>query len=198
MLRRMSDLIGEFSSFQISPLSSKIAEGTCPTEAKFNAHSNSEIDSSTQYNPGRRNHEPTKPITIDNATGEVLVRKTTGKAKVRKGQSAEEYQEQLRQYFIEEQGPTKTEEGHLVINDFEKSMKDDNLNFTLKQDRQRMISYAEKFYYNRDYLDCLKVSETLLTAFEPFNKKNKMLRELEELKYMIEKSKSKVVDYPSK
>ncbi|QEU61168.1 hypothetical protein KDRO_E00400 [Kluyveromyces lactis] len=178
MLRRMSELVSSLSGLNIASAGSKSV--VTPS------------DNADLTKGGRRNQALTKPITIDSNTGEVLVKKTTGKTKVRRGQSVEEYKEQLRQYFLEEKGPTRTEEDALKMEDFDLLIEDESFDYALKQVRQKMVSYAQKYYYERDYMKCLKVSEPLLHKFEPFNKKNKIRRELEELRYMIEKSKARL------
>lgn len=147
---------------------------------------------SNNLGSGRRNQAITKPITVNDTTGEVLVRKTTGKTKLRKGQSIEDYQEQLRQYFVEEKGPTRTNEKWMDAIEIDDILSKD-MDFSLKQTRQRFVSYAQRYYYLREYTKCLQVSDWLLERFMPLNKKNKMVREIDELKYMISKSKERIV-----
>ncbi|KOH52656.1 YPL107Wp protein [Saccharomyces cerevisiae] len=53
---------------------------------------------------GEKDQSVTKPISLDGRTGEVIVRKSTGKTKIRKGQTEEEYTQQLQHYFEVEQG----------------------------------------------------------------------------------------------
>lgn len=184
MLRRMADLPSELLKIDLNSQSTAVPKELPKVRSAPDfAH--------PEGKEGRRNQSLTKPVTINDSTGEVLVRKSTGKTKVRKGQTHEEYEEQLRQYFVEEQGPTKTE-----VSWMEDSLIDENaLNSSqleLKQVRQKLVSHAHRYYYRGRYLECLQLSEQLLERFEPYNKKNKLLRELDELKYMVKKSRSKM------
>ncbi|EDO18602.1 hypothetical protein Kpol_1048p33 [Vanderwaltozyma polyspora DSM 70294] len=129
----------------------------------------------------------TKPIALDQATGEVQVRKSTGKVKIRKGQSEEEYEKQLDHFFNIEKGPTVTEVNWMDNQDALNLLNtNDEYDITIKQTRQKLTSFCERYYYQRRYEECLTLSQKLLEIFEPLNTKNKMNRELDELRYMID------------
>ncbi|CDO95196.1 unnamed protein product [Kluyveromyces dobzhanskii CBS 2104] len=180
----MSELSSEFSSLAVASIKANSVIVNDKTINLKDEHADSHANE-------RRSQALQRPVTIDGNTGEVLVRKTTGKTRIRRGQSTEEYQEQLEQYFLQQKGPTRTEENALQKKEFDQLIADESFDYSLKQIRQKMVSYAQLYYYERDYSNCLKVSELLLQKFEPINKKNKLLKELDELKHMIEKSKAR-------
>lgn len=138
---------------------------------------------------GVKNQSITKPISLDETSGEVVVRKATGKSKIRKGQSDEEYQNQLHQYFEVEKGPKRTEIGWMDTADYKTVIKDSENSLQLKGTRQKLSGFCERLYYQRKYAECASLCDELLPKYEPFNKKNKIKREIEELEYMAKRSK---------
>ena len=138
---------------------------------------------------GKKGQAVTKPIFLDASTGEVLVSKSTGKAKVRKGQTEEEYVNQLHHYFNVENGPTVTGEKWMDGNDpWDFIKQNDENDITLKQTRMKLICFCERYYYQRKYKECLELSTKLKEMFQDINKKNKMQREIDELIYLVERS----------
>ncbi|CCH59270.1 hypothetical protein TBLA_0B04330 [Henningerozyma blattae CBS 6284] len=136
-------------------------------------------DSFTKLN-GRKNQSVTKPVTVDSETGEILVRRATGKARVRRGQTEEEYNEQLRQYFTEENGPTRTEPNFMDnVNDFDEKL--DTMDLSIKQNRLRLQAYPQRAYYRRNYSICKDLCSKLILKVKDIPK---IQRELEELEYM--------------
>ncbi|QHS76627.1 uncharacterized protein SPAR_P01620 [Saccharomyces paradoxus] len=135
---------------------------------------------------GEKDQSVTKPISLDSRTGEVIVRKSTGKTKIRKGQTEEEYKQQLRHYFKVEEGPVRTKVGWMDEVDLLAEIRDGKYDISNKHQRQVLSGFCHRLFYRRKYEDCLNLSTYLLGLFEPFNVKNKMKRELEELEYMIE------------
>ncbi|KAL6947160.1 hypothetical protein ACO0QE_002032 [Hanseniaspora vineae] len=114
-----------------------------------------------------KNKAVTRPIELDPSTGEVLVRKATGKTKLRKGQSEEEYQEQ-KKIYQNNQGPIRKEEGWLAIT---------NENIPLDTETQREHCIVDKqkrallnsrvyyYYYKKDYQVCAKLVSQLLDLY---------------------------------
>lgn len=139
---------------------------------------------------GIKNQSITKPLSLDDSSGEVLVRKATGKSKVRKGQSEEEYQGQLHQYFEVEQGPKRTDIGWMDKVDPMALLNDPEKDLQIKNTRQKLTSFCQRLYYQKRYAECAALCDELLPRYEPFNKKNKIKRELEELEYMAQQSKN--------
>ncbi|GAV46863.1 hypothetical protein ZYGR_0A04610 [Zygosaccharomyces rouxii] len=131
----------------------------------------------------------TSTISVDGITGEVTVRKASGKVKVRKGQSKEEYENQLHDYFQLNGGPRKTEEKWMDEVDPLRLLQEKDL--TIKLNRQSLSNFCERLYYQRRYDESLTLGEELLRRYQEVNKKNKMQREIEELEYMVKRSKGK-------
>ncbi|QID88326.1 hypothetical protein GRS66_011037 [Saccharomyces pastorianus] len=142
---------------------------------------------------GVKDQSVTKPISLDGRTGEVIVRKSTGKTKIRKGQTEEEYEQQLQHYFQVEKGPVRTDIGWMDKVDPLTQIRNGEYDVSNKHQRQVLSGFCHRFYYQRKYEQCLDLSSYLLGLFEPFNVKNKMKRELEELKYMIEQCRKQVL-----
>jgi hypothetical protein len=130
-----------------------------------------------------------QPLTIgkDKTTlndGEVLVSKGSGKIKVRKGQTEEEYQIQKGQF--EKEGP--------VINTL-KWLEDVDLN-TLdplaKSDRLKLENLSQMLYYKRQYQECLKVVNAGIDLFKDLPRK-RIQTEWSELEYLKEQCEKKIV-----
>ncbi|QLL30878.1 hypothetical protein HG536_0A06930 [Torulaspora globosa] len=138
---------------------------------------------------GAKNQSITKPISLDETSGEVLVRKATGKTKVRKGQSDEEYQNQLYQHFQVEGGPKRTEIGWMDNVQPMDLLKDPNEHFEVKLTRQKLSDFCRRLYYHRDYAKCAELCDELVERYQPLNKKNKIAREIQELEFMAESSR---------
>lgn len=139
---------------------------------------------------GVKDQAITKPIALDGTSGEVVVRTSNGKNKVRKGQTHDEYQEQLAMYFEQEGGPQVTEPlwmdkyaGTDEIFAADSLFKD----LSIKHNRQTVSGICHRMYYRRQYKQCLELCKKLRTMYEPYNTKNKIHRELEELDYMVER-----------
>ncbi|CAI4053233.1 hypothetical protein SKDZ_16G1660 [Saccharomyces kudriavzevii ZP591] len=141
---------------------------------------------------GEKDQSVIKPISLDGRIGEVIVRKSTGKTKIRKGQTEEEYGQQLRHYFQVEEGPVRTEVGWMDKVDPLADIRDGKYDISNKHQRQVLSGFCHRLFYQRKYEQCLNLSSYLLGLFEPFNVKNKMKRELEELEYMIEQCRGQV------
>ncbi|CCE64668.1 hypothetical protein TPHA_0I01640 [Tetrapisispora phaffii CBS 4417] len=149
--------------------------------------SNTDNEVFTKQN-GKKDQAVTKPIAIDSTTGEVVVRKSTGKAKIRKGQSEEEYQNQLDHYFNVEKGPTITEDNWMDSID-PLDMLNDNIenDLSIKNVRHKLTSFCERYYYYKRYQECYNLAIKLREKYQAINKKNKMDREIEGLDYLIDK-----------
>lgn len=147
-------------------------------------------DDASEYSRrnGVKNQSITKPISLDDNSGEVLVRKATGKTKVRKGQSDEEYQNQLYQYLEVEGGPKKTDLGWMDNEDIMSLLQDPNQDFRVKLTRQKLTNFCQRLYYHRDYARCARVCDDLLQKYRPLNRKNKITREIQELEIMAQNS----------
>lgn len=138
---------------------------------------------------GVKNQSITKPISLDEKSGEVLVRKATGKTKVRKGQSEEEYQNQLYDYFQVQEGPKRTEIGWMNNVEPMDLVKDPSVQLELKPTRQTLSNFCQRFYYRREYSRCAELCDELIHRYQAFNKKNKITREIQELELMAENSR---------
>lgn len=177
-------------------LSSKVRPMSQATKDLCGAIMPSQVDDDftqqTLEKNGRKNQAVTKPIALDASTGEVLVRKSTGKTKVRKGQSPEEYAKQKDLFFNEENGPIRTEVGWMDSIDISAMTASKEYDVQLKQVRQKLSSHCHRLYFQRRYQECVVLCETLIELYIPVNKKNKIQKELEELEYMLQKSKAKI------
>lgn len=138
---------------------------------------------------GFKNQSLTKPISLDESTGEILVRKATGKTKIRKGQSEEEYQRQLCQYVQVEKGPKKSEIGWMDEVDPLDLIRNDEESIKIKLTRQKLSNFCQRMYYQKKYKDCAELCTVLLQRYQSINKKNKIQREIQELEYMIQRSR---------
>ncbi|KAH3674608.1 hypothetical protein WICMUC_003154 [Wickerhamomyces mucosus] len=111
---------------------------------------------------------------------EVVVTKGSGKVKVRKGQSEEEYSIQRDQYLTK--GPTINTINWLEEIDITK------LNPDIKSDRTSLESLTERLYFKRDYVKCLEVTEFALDFVKDQDQK-RIKNEIDELIYLQKKCK---------
>lgn len=140
---------------------------------------------------GRPNGAVTKPIALDASTGEVLVRKSTGKTKVRKGQSTEEYERQRSHFFEVEKGPVWTPVGWMTKEDpLVKLDRDPEFDLTIKQTRQRLTSHCHLLYYRKNYQECSRVCEKLIQRYEALENKKKIQKEIDELSTILDRCHS--------
>lgn len=112
---------------------------------------------------------------IRSNTGEVIVKKGSGKTKIRKGQTEEEYQQQKAEFHST--GPvinTKTWLEELDLS---------QINPDLKSDRAKLENLTERLYFKKDYVKCLETTNFALKLFESLNSK-KIQHEIEELEYL--------------
>jgi len=121
------------------------------------------------------NNNSSSNQTIDSTTGEVLVKKGSGKTKVRKGQTDEEYQQQLQQF--RSSGPVLNTKTWLEEIDLTK------IDPNVKSDRAKLENLTERLYFKRDYVKCLETTDYALKLFNDLNKK-KIQNEIEELIYL--------------
>ncbi|SCU87242.1 LAME_0D09318g1_1 [Lachancea meyersii CBS 8951] len=136
---------------------------------------------------GRPNQAVTKPISLNADTGEVMVRKSTGKTKVRKGQSSDEYEHQRSHFFDVEKGPIWTPVGWMTKeNPLQKLDSDPEFDISLKQARQKLISYCHILYYRKRYENCAQACENLITRLETLDGRKKVQKEIDELKQMLD------------
>ncbi|SJM82064.1 uncharacterized protein ZBIST_0285 [Zygosaccharomyces bailii] len=137
----------------------------------------------------QRGHPPplASSISVDEQTGEVMVRKSTGKIKIRKGQSHEEYEKQLHDYFEINKGPKRTEEQWMDNISAVQLLEKEDL--SVKLTRQSLTNFCQRLYYQRKYPACASLSQELLQRYNGHNKKNKMQKEIEELEYLVSRSK---------
>ncbi|SCU93631.1 LAFA_0F17414g1_1 [Lachancea sp. 'fantastica'] len=143
---------------------------------------------------GRPNQAVTKPISLDAETGEVLVRKSTGKTKIRKGQSSEEYENEKSHFFDVEKGPVWTPVGWMTKEvPLPKKNSESVPDLTLKQARQKLMGYCHILYYRKRYHECAQACESLITQFENLESRKRVQKEIDELKGMLEQSRTKHV-----
>lgn len=109
--------------------------------------------------------------------GEVLVSKGSGRLKVRKGQTEEEFQEQMVRFS---EGPVVNTMQWLEEVDYK------GIDPTVKSDRLKLENLAQMLYYKRQYDECLKVVETGLELFKDLPRK-RVQTEWAELEYLKEK-----------
>ncbi|CUS23929.1 LAQU0S12e03202g1_1 [Lachancea quebecensis] len=137
---------------------------------------------------GRPNQSVTKPVSLDASTGEVLVRKSTGKTKVRKGQTTDEFERQRSHFFEVERGPVWTPVGWMTSQDpLLKLDTDPSSDLEIKQVRQKLASHCHLLYYRKQYADCAGLCESLLLRFEALGNRKKIQREIDELHHMLER-----------
>ncbi|AAS54707.2 AGR217Cp [Eremothecium gossypii ATCC 10895] len=127
---------------------------------------------------GRPNQAVTLPVALDSATGEVLVRKATGKTRVRKGQTEEQYCEQLQQYFERDGGPECTDEGWLDRAAPAAAAR-------TKQERQRLAAVYQRLYFLGRRRDAAAVARQLLQTYAGAGAPPQLARELAELEHVI-------------
>ncbi|ODV76064.1 uncharacterized protein CYBJADRAFT_6405 [Cyberlindnera jadinii NRRL Y-1542] len=115
--------------------------------------------------------------------GEVLVSKGSGKLKVRKGQTEDEFEVQRRQFAKE--GP--------VINtlDWLEKIEYDKIDPEVKSDRLKLENLSQNLYYKRQYARCLEVVECGLTLFKDLPRK-RIQTEWSELEYLREQCTKKL------
>lgn len=107
--------------------------------------------------------------------GAVLVKKGSGKVKVRKGQTEEAYQIQKTQF--QESGPVINTSTWLEELDLS------NINPDVKTDRNLIEHLAERLYFKKEYTKCLEVSSKALDLFKDLNR-SKIKNEIEQLEYL--------------
>ncbi|QLG74966.1 hypothetical protein HG535_0H02930 [Zygotorulaspora mrakii] len=150
----------------------------------------SATDDNTGYSKlnGKKNQSVTKPVSLDSTTGEVLVRTSTGKTRVRRGQSDEEYKRQLHDYFQVQNGPKVTEVGWMD-HENANAMLNADIDFSIKPERQKIAGFCRVLYYRRQYSECAELCGKLIPRYEEINKNNKIRKEINELGYMLERSR---------
>ncbi|KAH3688114.1 hypothetical protein WICPIJ_000885 [Wickerhamomyces pijperi] len=104
---------------------------------------------------------------------EVVVKKLSGKVKVRKGQPEEAYLIQKNLY--QESGPQLNTLTWLEELDLSK------LDANIKTDRTALESLTERLYYSRDYKKCLEVTEFALEFVKVVDNQKKIKNEIDEL-----------------
>ncbi|SMN21187.1 similar to Saccharomyces cerevisiae YPL108W Cytoplasmic protein of unknown function [Maudiozyma saulgeensis] len=156
-------------------------------DLKVSIEKNSSNDKISNGKNGIPNQSITKPITVDSNTGEVIVKTVTGKKRIRKGQSLEQYEEQLQHFYEVEKGPTWTPIGWMDSNEkFENSL--NTLDLEIKHNRLLLMGFIHRWYYNRDYLICLKACNEIEQKYKTLQySEKKMKREIDELDHVIKK-----------
>ncbi|SCU84725.1 LADA_0D03422g1_1 [Lachancea dasiensis] len=151
----------------------------------------SEAPSETKNGAGRPNQAVTKPISVDPDTGEVIVRKSTGKSKIRKGQSSDEYERQRDHFFNVEKGPVWTPVGWMTKEDpLDRLDKNPESDIRLKQTRQKLMSHCHLLYYRKQYEDCAQICQTLITRFEVLESRKKIQKEIDELAHILQRCRA--------
>lgn len=89
--------------------------------------------------------------------GEVLVKKNSGKVKIRKGQTEEAFQEQLEDF--QKQGPTVNEIGWL------RDQSLDQVNVNDKVSVTKYLHLLELLYYKRQYRECSTLCKDFILRF---------------------------------
>ncbi|SCU94677.1 LANO_0E07646g1_1 [Lachancea nothofagi CBS 11611] len=142
---------------------------------------------------GRPNQAVTKPISLDSTTGEVMVRKSTGKTKIRKGQSTEEYESQREHFFEVEKGPVCTPEGWMTKEGpLPRLDSDPDFDIKLKQTRQKLTSHCHLLYYRKSYEECAQLCQVLISRFDVLENRKKLEKEIQELAHMLQRCKSSI------
>lgn len=128
-----------------------------------------------------------KPVTVDAATGEVIVKKFTGKERVRKGQTQEQYEEQLGQFCSVEGGPANTPVGWMDKDGaFAAAVAEQDLE--VKHSRLVLMGFVHKAYYEKQYAKCLELCETVNKSYALLEcGQKRMKREYDELAYIAQK-----------
>lgn len=134
---------------------------------------------------GVPNQAITKPITVNSDTGEVIVKKSTGKQRVRKGQDVEQYREQLRHFYEVEKGPTVTPEGWMTPQGFDEMI--NTLDLENKHNRLVIMGFIHRWYYNREYITCLKHCKIIQEKYNSLKVIKVMKKEFDELQYIANK-----------
>ncbi|CCH40623.1 hypothetical protein BN7_157 [Wickerhamomyces ciferrii] len=122
-------------------------------------------------------------IKLQPQNGEIMVKKGSGRTKIRKGQTDAEYGSQKQQFHME--GPmlnTKT-----WLEELDVSKIDPNI----KSDRAKLESLTERLYFKRDYVKCLETTKFALELFKDLNHK-KIKNEIDELEYLKSSCSKKI------
>ncbi|AGO14072.1 AaceriAGR217Cp [[Ashbya] aceris (nom. inval.)] len=135
-------------------------------------------DDASGRSGGRPNQAVTLPVALDSSTGEVLVRKATGKTRVRKGQTEEQYLEQLQQYFVRDGGPELTDEGWLDRGAPAAPAR-------TKQERHRLAAVYQRLYFLGRRREAAAVAHQLLQTYAGPGAPPQLARELAELEHVI-------------
>ncbi|SSD60911.1 uncharacterized protein SCODWIG_02672 [Saccharomycodes ludwigii] len=172
----------------------------------------SSLDLNSAGDRPNKNIKVIKPIEISPNTGEVLVRKSTGKTKLRKGQSQVDYLKQKHKYLEIDGGPTVKEENYLLNSTFElvhlvtslepalakegvvdTQEKCDLLvkTFSDKQQRALLNYLCNSFYYQKKYSDCYSLASKLVKSYHVIDTKNRLKKEIEELERLCTRAKDK-------
>ncbi|CCF58221.1 hypothetical protein KAFR_0E00670 [Kazachstania africana CBS 2517] len=138
---------------------------------------------------GTKDQVITKPIQSNDGTGEVVVKKSTGKLKVRKGQTEEQYQEQLAHFNDVEKGPVVTDINWMdqYDNDPLKFQSESVLfnDLTVKHNRLVLTGFIHRLYYQKNYQDCYKFASMVKDKYTSLSCHKKMKKEFEELDYIL-------------
>ncbi|CCD25074.1 uncharacterized protein NDAI_0E02570 [Naumovozyma dairenensis CBS 421] len=148
----------------------------------------------TRNTNGIKDQAVTKPESLNATTGEVLVKKSTGKSRVRKGQTEEQYQTQLYEYFELEEGPIRTEVDWMNnIKEPDDILSWEKFDLEVKHARLVLNGVCYRLYFQRRYKECLEFGTKLLDLYKPYNEnhKNKLKKEIDELEYMQKQCLSK-------
>lgn len=121
----------------------------------------------------------TIPVTLDSTTGEVSVKKASGKVKVRRGQTPQEYETQRDQFWAED----SQEIDGLGLGWMGSINLDDLLSrdMLIKQERQKVVDYLSWLYYHGRTDECLQlIKEKVKPVFTEVNTtlKGKMKKEM--------------------
>lgn len=121
----------------------------------------------------------TIPVTLDSNTGEVSVKKASGKVKVRRGQTPQEYEAQRDQFWEED----SHEVDGLSLGWMSKINMQDLLSHDMlvKQERQKVVDYLSWLYYHGKTEECLQlIQEKVTPVFTEMNTtlKGKMKKEM--------------------
>ena len=138
---------------------------------------------------GVPNQSVTKPITLNAETAEVIVKTSSGKPRIRKGQTEEQFQEQLDHFLNVEGGPVRTPMGWMSTNKFNELLDDETFDLEVKHNRLVLMGFIHRFYYNREYQSCLQCCEKVAERYTTLACRKKMTKELEELDYIVENCK---------
>ena len=154
-------------------------------------HISDDQQPTTKGKNGIPNQSITKPITVNANTGEVIVKKFTGKQRIRKGQTQEQYDAELKHFYEIEKGPVRTNIGWMSTWDkFNENLND--LDLEIKHNRLILMSFLHRWYYLRDYSACLKACNEIQLKYKNLQySEKKMKREIDEINYIIDKCSNK-------